>query len=593
MNFDRHRSGTARTLAGGLCWVLLLGIPGPEAYAATARELTGGDILGVHPIVAPVDAAAPDLQVPRLDVVLPLGSEVAALDTRLPGANIAASAQVLSAASAVSATAQTATATAAPITAQAALRAGGETIARAQGEGASPSAIARAISWIFGERGSSGNGGDDSAKPSSVSDDRVKFYIAEQGKPTISGKLSELGPTLKDHPEVAARLNVVRLATAKKDKTNPHDGLTPEDAARVSETVGAAGVQAKLEVERVPVDWQRALAAKAASKGGQGGSLPLAGAKRSPKELVLEAARNPVRTAVNVVTWPAREAVFVVKTYLAGVSAPTRQELIGAALTKIPPAIIGVGIWWKMIGPSHPILLASAIGLSLAWEAFHGVLLNSWNSFQNSLYKLRGGRYQTNFNWLYGQMNPAIFRLMSWSVDHNDPSRVPPWNHKYWFNNWNPLTVAFWFAMGPISVVGTFIGTIAYRGLNTLYETGRLTRAKRSYIQQGRDFVMMLTGFLLGAGMAKYYVLFFLMQQAFDVGTYAVSLRAKGRPVLYVVDETVAATKEFNEMYPVAPNPVVVPPLKQALTALGDIPLLYPITLPIKLGRWLWSKRKK
>jgi len=170
---------------------------------------------------------------------------------------------------------------------------------------------------------------------------------------------------------------------------------------------------------------------------------------------------------------------------------------------------------------------------------------------------------------------------------------VPPWHAKYWFANWNPLTVAFWFAMGPISVVGTFIGTIAYRGLNSLYETGRLTRGKRSAIQQGRDLVMMMTGILLGAGMAKYYVLVFLVQQAFDVGTYIVSLRAKGRPVLYVVDSTVDATKEFHELYPVAPNPVIVPPLKQAITALGDIPLLYPITLPIKLARWLWNRGKK
>lgn len=577
MNFFRHRSGSARILlAWALCGALLLASPGSQAIAAQAEGL-GGELFR-EPTATPSPLPTPTLtsieaaQLPN--VVLPVDADAVKLEgvvTQTAQSERTAQVQrVASAAQAVQASAQ------------ATLRAGGERLAKADG----PSGFQRVLGWLFGERSGSGANAE---LPSTVSDDSIRFYIAEQGQPTISGKFSELGAALKKHPELAKRVKIVRLATAKKDKVNPHDGLVPADAPRIQSAVGAQGLETKLELERVPVDWQRhkeRQAQASTEQAPQDEKKPLA-------DRLKEIARHPVRAAVRALTFPVREAAFLVKTYVAGMTAPTRQELIGAAITKIPPFIIGVGVFWKIIGPSHPILLASAILLSGAWEAFHGVLLNSWNTFQNNLYKSRGGRYQSNFNWLYGQLNPAIFRTMSWSVDHNDPNRVPFWKLRYWFANFNPLTVAFWFAMGPISVVGTFIGTLAYRGLNSLYENANLTRGKRSGIQQGRDFVMMVTGILLGAGMAKYYVLFFLLQQAFDLGTYVYSLRSKGRPVLYVTDETVAGTKEFNSLYPVEPNPTVEPALKTALRALGDIPVVYVATLPFRWLYRLFHREKK
>jgi hypothetical protein len=77
----------------------------------------------------------------------------------------------------------------------------------------------------------------------------------------------------------------------------------------------------------------------------------------------------------------------------------------------------------------------------------------------------------------------------------------------------------------------------------------------------------------------------FTAQQLMDLGIYSFSRSrwAKRRPILYVADDMVAATPEFQSMYPVQAGAVEQEsPLKQALKNILSVPLFKPIVWAAK-----------
>jgi hypothetical protein len=225
---------------------------------------------------------------------------------------------------------------------------------------------------------------------------------------------------------------------------------------------------------------------------------------------------------------------------------------------------------WIGLYAGHPAQMAAAICVSTGLNLFHGIFVNTWSNFQNTLFKQRGLRYQTIFNLVYGQSWGVIFRVVAWSCI---PGTVPPWSLLYWKD------------IGIATVVGTFCGTLGVQGLNGLYDNGRLTRFQRGAIQQFRDLAMCVAGTFLGAGsMSKFWMLFAL-QQGGDLLIYALSRKAARRAIVYLADEAVAASREFRGMYPVEPGRLETDsPLAKAWKALLESPFVKPF---LRLGKAL------
>ena len=207
-------------------------------------------------------------------------------------------------------------------------------------------------------------------------------------------------------------------------------------------------------------------------------------------------------------------------------------------VSKIVPTIMTIGVWGAMY-TGHPLALAAALVVSIGLNVFHGIWINTWSNFQNKLGKEKGLNYQSIFNLIYGQFWGALFRFIAWTAI---PKTVPPWSLQYWKD------------MGLSTVVGSFFGSLGYQGLNALYDNGRISRWQRSAIQQIRDLFFCLTGVFFGSGGMAMFWAIFAIQQTLDLSIYLVSLTAKRRPIMYMADEAMAATPEFQGGYPVAPR---------------------------------------
>ncbi|MBI5884352.1 MAG: hypothetical protein HZB91_14750 [Elusimicrobia bacterium] len=243
-------------------------------------------------------------------------------------------------------------------------------------------------------------------------------------------------------------------------------------------------------------------------------------------------------------------------------------------MSKAVPFIMGLSWWWTTFMPGAPVMWAAAVGYSLALNVFHGVFIDTWNTFQNRIGKQRGLQYQTVFNFLYGQVPGMIFRLMVWTVVANT---IPPW------------ALAYWRDIGIATIIGTFCGTLGYQGLNGLYDKGILSRGWRSGFQQVRDLFFTLGGIFFGTGAMAYFWPIFFIQQGLDVALYIVSRRLAKRSIAYVADEKLASNPDFQGMYPVKPG-VEESPLKQAAKAILEF---LPIKLTISLVKYLYRLLKK
>ncbi len=244
---------------------------------------------------------------------------------------------------------------------------------------------------------------------------------------------------------------------------------------------------------------------------------------------------------------------------------PRWNEVLGGIVGKIVPAVINIGIFAAMY-KSHPLALVLAAGLSLAVETFHGVFVNAWDTFQSKMGRQRGMLYQNIFNFAYGTMISGSFRAITYfSVG----GVAPPWS------------LAYWKDMSLMTIIGTFCGTLGYRGLNSIYEKGRVPRWGRATIQQLRDFCMMMIGPFFGTGNMFMTWLLFGVMQSVDLAIFFIDSRLQTRPIVYLADDQVVGSDAFRAIYVEKPSP-----LKQALDGVKGFILIRPfVALYRKLAK--------
>lgn len=367
----------------------------------------------------------------------------------------------------------------------------------------------------------------------------LKAFIVRHGQPMTEITLAE----------AASRGGQLRLLTAKNDPS----GLTEKHAAQVGAILRGGATKA-VQQEQLAVDWSPKAAAAAPSAQ----AAPTAETK-APSSLGSK------------LLWPFREAKFLAKTFAASLVKPLPSEIIGGLVTKSFPLVTSIGVYWAAAGLAHPVALVGLITLSVAQQVFHGFFLKSWNNFQEALSKARGFNYQMFFNLAYMQGAGTIYRLLTWSA--NPTSVTPPWSVNYWKD------------MALMSVIGTFFGVLGYNSLNALYAKGSISRWQHSGIQQVRDLCFLLAAPFFASGSMTLFWAIFLFQQSLDLAISIWAGRAKARPIVFVTSAAVAASAEFKAKYP-AEGVVIEPPLKQALKAVVDNPLVRVMTWP---ARALWK----
>jgi hypothetical protein len=269
--------------------------------------------------------------------------------------------------------------------------------------------------------------------------------------------------------------------------------------------------------------------------------------------------------------WPFREAKFLGKLFKDSLVKPLPSEIFGGLATKSFPLVTSIGVYWAAAGLAHPVALVGLITLSVVQQVFHGFFLKSWNNFQEGLVKARGFNYQMFFNLAYMQGAGTIYRLLTWSANPADVT--PPWS------------VSYWKDMALMSVIGTFFGVLGYNALNALYAKGSIKRWQHSGIQQVRDLCFLLAAPFFASGSMTLFWTIFLFQQSLDLAIALWAGWAKSREVVFVTSGSVAASAEFQAKYPAA-GVVIEPPLKQAVKAVFDNPLVRVMTWP---ARALWK----
>ena len=366
----------------------------------------------------------------------------------------------------------------------------------------------------------------------------LKAFVVRHGQPMTEITLAE----------AAAHAGQVRMLTAKNDPT----GLTEKHAAQVGAII-RGGVTKAVQKESLAVDWSpKAVAAARATL-----TAPVAEAKTS--------------SLGSKLLWPLREAKFLGKLFKDSLVKPLPSEIFGGLATKSFPLITSIGVYWAAAGLAHPVALVGLITLSVVQQVFHGFFLKSWNNFQESLVKARGFNYQMFFNLAYMQGAGTIYRFLTWSA--NPSSVTPPWSANYWKD------------MALMSVIGTFFGVLGYNALNALYAKGSINRWQHSGIQQVRDLCFLLAAPFFASGSMTMFWAIFLFQQSLDLGIALWAGWAKSREIVFVTSAAVAASAEFQAKYPAA-GVVLEPPLRQALKAVVDNPLVRVMTWPV---RALWK----
>jgi hypothetical protein len=374
----------------------------------------------------------------------------------------------------------------------------------------------------------------------------LQVHLTGPGRRPVSLPLSELGAALAADPayrEALARSGRVRWVVRQGATDASGRGL----AAELTGFLKGAGVKRALEIESIAAP--RAAAAAPTVDA----SAPAAAAP-SPSG-------TGVRGALAAVFSPARELAFLAAQFKTSITRPSRDEVVGGLLSRAPFIAINVLAFAPLYLPHHPVAFALLAGLTLGLKTFHSFWVDGWAAFQNRLARLRGIPYLTGFNLVYGQIVAAIYRTISWSAL---PGVVPPWRLSYWRD------------MGVVTLLGTFIGTLASQGINSLYEKGVLSRKGRSFFIQARALTMDGSGYFFKTGLMGSFWIIFGVQQALDFSFYLVSALMKPRAVLYIAAEGVSASPEFKSLYPAAGGAVAEPSLKRALKALGDGALVGP-----------------
>lgn len=367
----------------------------------------------------------------------------------------------------------------------------------------------------------------------------LKAFVVRHGQPMTEISLEE----------AASRRGQVRLLTAKNDPT----GLSEKHAAGIGSLLAGA-VKGKIEQEKLAVDWSPKAAAPAQAAG------PATAAE----------AKAPASLASRLL-WPFREAKFLGKLFKDSLVKPLPSEILGGLATKSFPLVTSIGVYSAAAGLAHPVALVGLIALSVAQQVFHGFFLKSWNNFQEGLVKARGFNYQMFFNLAYMQGAGTLYRFLTWTA--NPSSVTPPWSAGYWKD------------MALMSVIGTFFGVLGYNALNALYAKGSIKRWQHSGIQQVRDLCFLLAAPFFASGSMTLFWAIFLFQQSLDLGIALWAGWAKSREIVFVTSSAVAGSAEFQSKYPAA-GVVIEPPLKQAIKAVFDNPLVRVMTWPV---RALWK----
>jgi hypothetical protein len=346
------------------------------------------------------------------------------------------------------------------------------------------------------------------AAPSGFSPEGLTVHLAGLGREPVSVPLSQLGAALAADPAYAdalAKSGRVRWVVRRGDATE-----TEQKAAAPGMTafLDSFGVKRGFEVEAIAPP--RVSAAAAAD----------------------EAAAAPKRSVVS-------EAGFLARQFGSAMSSPSRSEVMGGLITRAPFIAINVLAFAPLYLPGHPIAFALLAGLTLTLKTFHSFWVDGWAAFQNRLARLRGIPYLAAFNLIYGQIVAAIYRTISWTALKGI---VPPWALSYWRD------------MGIVTLIGTFVGTLAGQGINELYEKGVLSRKGRSAVIQVRSLAMDGSGYFFKTGLMHNFWPIFIVMQTLDMMLYAFSALKKPRAVLYIAADGLSASQEFTSLYPVTPR---------------------------------------
>lgn len=383
-------------------------------------------------------------------------------------------------------------------------------------------------------------GAKKSAEEPALDPARLRAFVVRHGHPMTEITLAE----------AAERKGQVRLLTAKNDPT----GLSEKHAAQVGALLRVAA-KGKIEQEKLAVDWSP----KAAAAAPAAQAAPAAAEAKTPASLASK------------LLWPFREAKFLAKLFKDSLVKPLPSEILGGLATKTFPLVTSIGVYWAAAGLAHPVALVGLVTLSVVQQVFHGFYLKSWNNFQEGLVKARGFNYQMFFNLAYMQGAGTIYRFLTWTA--NPASVTPPWSANYWKD------------MALMSVIGTFFGVLGYNALNALYAKGSIKRWQHSGIQQVRDLCFLLAAPFFASGSMTLFWAIFLFQQSLDLGIALWAGWAKSREIVFVTSGSVAGSAEFKAKYPLA-GVVIEPPLRQAVKAVFDNPLVRVMTWP---ARALWK----
>ena len=432
--------------------------------------------------------------------------------------------------------------------------------------------------------------------------DQIKAYVIQPGKAPVATNLAGLKSALSE-PGLVAELNKNGHMTYVVGDKNPGRSLSRADGETVVKTLGDLGVsfgKGATRIETLVVDWGKGAPAD--------GVETAAPATRAPasRSIFIRAAVAAGVIALGIGLFGTghwyqaglaaffvsnadrivRETLYcvrILKTSFKDSKKPLPSEIVGAVATKVPafgmnlvanltvyaPAlgILVLGVLWPSMahkihpGVSHWLAFSLATVWSLALETFHGAYVRTWDTFQNRIGKQRGPAYQSVFGFAYTQLTGGVFRTIAFLTLANIS---PMWDIRY-------LGAISW-----MTIIGTVCGVAGFRGLNELYDKGRITAKRRSNIQQFRDLCWLAIGPFFNSGNMFMTVILFALQQSVDLAIYFVNRRTPTRPILVFTDGSVAASKELPLSYPVDAKNVPPSPLKYATDALKGFVLLKP-----------------
>lgn len=240
------------------------------------------------------------------------------------------------------------------------------------------------------------------------------------------------------------------------------------------------------------------------------------------------------------------ELIYIGKTLYKSIHRPSWPEIVSGIGSKAYPFTVSF-VQFIHAYYEHPIALTAAITLSFVLDTFHGCWVSSWLDFQDKLKKERGGKYQTIFNWAYGQWWGISFRTIAYLSGVS----------KDWVLSWNYIIPVF-----TTSLIGSAIGSRAYQGLNKLYELGVYSKYRRDFTQLYiRDTMFMIAGTQLGLGNMIGFWGMFTAEQGLGIYFWIKGELSSHRPMLLIVPKDVAKTQDFALMFP---NAIRTDPIPEA-----------------------------